>query len=119
LSGFVRGRKKLVCDYHDLSCSTKVFRAVFFGSVPYPSFLCIIKARKYWGVFTAMAGSLRFTPSFFTGHYREMINFCGRLSGRDTDRLEETGIAAACDIEGFYNGKINIAFTTGRSSAVC
>ncbi len=40
-----------------------------------------------------------FTASFFGGEYRQALSFCGSHSGRDCDKMKETGLIPA-EIEG-------------------
>ena len=43
-----------------------------------------------------------FTLSFFGGNYMKELTFCGRNSGRNTDKLKETGLIPVFDAEAPY-----------------
>jgi flavin reductase (DIM6/NTAB) family NADH-FMN oxidoreductase RutF len=34
-----------------------------------------------------------FTLSFFSDRYRDALNYCGTVSGRDTDKIKHTGLS--------------------------
>ena len=52
---------------------------------------CFIRPHRYSYEFMEKAGS--FTLSFFEEKYRSVLDFCGSHSGRDTDKVKETGIS--------------------------
>ena len=39
-----------------------------------------------------MEANKLFTISFFEENYRETLNFCGKVSGRQTDKIKSTGL---------------------------
>ncbi len=43
-----------------------------------------------------------FSLSFFGGEHMDELVFCGRNSGRNTDKLKETGLTAVYDLEAPY-----------------
>lgn len=43
-----------------------------------------------------------FSLSFFGGNYMKELTFCGRNSGRNTDKLKETGLIPVFDAEAPY-----------------
>lgn len=51
---------------------------------------CFIRPQRYTYEFMEKADF--FTLSFFEEKYRDMLDFCGSHSGRDTDKVKETGI---------------------------
>jgi len=55
----------------------------------------------------------RFTLSFFNEAYRKTLNFCGSHSGRDCDKVAETGLTP------FEVGEGEVAFEEARLILVC
>lgn len=51
---------------------------------------CMIRPTRY--TYEFINRSPRFTLSFFNEEYREALNFCGTHSGRDFDKVDETGL---------------------------
>lgn len=43
-----------------------------------------------------------FTISFFDPEYKDMLRLCGRISGRDCDKIKEAGLTLATDGEAVY-----------------
>lgn len=43
-----------------------------------------------------------FTVSFFDPEYKDRLRFCGRTSGRDCDKIKESGLTVATDGEAVY-----------------
>ncbi len=54
-----------------------------------------------------------YTLSFFTGEYRDALNYCGSRSGRDTDKMRETGLIAVETERG------NVTFRQARIVLEC
>jgi flavin reductase (DIM6/NTAB) family NADH-FMN oxidoreductase RutF len=54
-----------------------------------------------------------FTMSFFGDTNRENLNFCGTNSGRDVDKIAETGLTPLFDIENA------VYFKEARMAAIC
>jgi flavin reductase (DIM6/NTAB) family NADH-FMN oxidoreductase RutF len=52
--------------------------------------ICFIRPHRYTLEFANRYDY--FTLSFFGDQYREILNFCGTYSGRDTDKIKETGL---------------------------
>lgn len=52
----------------------------------------------------------RYTLSFFGEEYREALNICGSRSGRDTDKVKETGLTPANDDDVVYFGEAQTVF---------
>jgi flavin reductase (DIM6/NTAB) family NADH-FMN oxidoreductase RutF len=55
-----------------------------------PITICFIRPHRYTFVFAEESEG--FTLSFFPENYRKILNFCGSRSGRDTDKMKETGL---------------------------
>ncbi len=72
---------------------------------------CFIRPQRYTYEFMEKADS--FTLSFFEEKYRDMLDFCGVNSGRDTDKVKETGITPA-------GGKLStVYFSEARLVFIC
>ncbi len=72
---------------------------------------CFIRPQRYTYEFMEKADS--FTLSFFEEKYRGMLDFCGSNSGRDTDKVKETGITPA-------GGKLStVYFSEARLVFIC
>ncbi len=54
---------------------------------------CFVRPTRY--TYEFMERSENFTLSFFEERYRKALNFCGSHSGRDTDKVKETGLTPA------------------------
>ncbi|HOD13732.1 MAG TPA: flavin reductase family protein [Spirochaetota bacterium] len=54
--------------------------------------VCYIVIRPQRHTYTFLEKSQYFTLSFFHEKYREVLKFCGARSGRDVDKMKETGI---------------------------
>ena len=52
---------------------------------------CVIRPSRHTWKF--MEASPLFSLSFFDGSHRKALNFCGTRSGRDTDKVKETGLS--------------------------
>lgn len=55
-----------------------------------PVAFVFIRPQRYTHEFTEMAEGL--TLSFFTEDYRDALKLCGRVSGRDCDKIAEAGL---------------------------
>jgi flavin reductase (DIM6/NTAB) family NADH-FMN oxidoreductase RutF len=55
-----------------------------------PVCFCFIRPPRHTFQFMERGG--RFTLSFFAESYRESLNLCGTLSGRDTDKVARAGL---------------------------
>jgi flavin reductase (DIM6/NTAB) family NADH-FMN oxidoreductase RutF len=55
-----------------------------------PMAICFVRPQRYTLQFLEKAEF--FTLSFFTDEYRNALNFCGQKSGRNTDKIKETGL---------------------------
>lgn len=55
-----------------------------------PSVTAYIRQTRYTKEFLDQEGY--FTVSFFDEHYREALNLCGTVSGRDRDKIKEAGL---------------------------
>lgn len=54
---------------------------------------CVIRPHRY--TYTFIERSDYFTLSFFAEQHKEILEFCGKHSGKDTNKIEETGITPA------------------------
>jgi len=52
-------------------------------------FFCFIRPTRY--TYEFVERTQNFTLSFFADQYRRALSFCGSHSGRDTDKVKETG----------------------------
>ncbi len=76
-----------------------------------PVAICYIRPQRYTFEFAEKADY--YTLSFFTREYRKILNFCGSKSGRDYDKIKETGL------EPFVTEKGNIGFAQARLILEC
>jgi flavin reductase (DIM6/NTAB) family NADH-FMN oxidoreductase RutF len=53
--------------------------------------VCFIFVRPTRYTYEFTEGSEFFTLSFFTEEYRDALNYCGKYSGRDVDKIKECG----------------------------
>jgi len=51
---------------------------------------CVIRPHRYTYKFMEKSGF--FTLAFFEEKYREMLSFCGTKSGKDVNKVKETGL---------------------------
>jgi flavin reductase (DIM6/NTAB) family NADH-FMN oxidoreductase RutF len=54
--------------------------------------VAFIYVRPTRHTFQFMESADRFTLTFFNEEHRSILNFCGKRSGRDTDKIKETGL---------------------------
>jgi flavin reductase (DIM6/NTAB) family NADH-FMN oxidoreductase RutF len=64
---------------------------------------CVVRPTRY--TYNFMEKSDYFTLSFFTEAYRSVLNFCGTHSGRNTNKIEKTGLTPLTGSKGvpFYD----------------
>lgn len=55
-----------------------------------PVVFCFVRPHRY--TYKFMESNEYFTMSFFNENYRDALNFCGKKSGRDTDKMKSTGL---------------------------
>ncbi len=60
---------------------------------------CFIRPHRY--TFSFMEQCENFTLSFFEEQYRSVLEFCGMNSGRDVDKITETGLNPIRERSGF------------------
>ena len=60
-----------------------------------PVCLCVIRPQRYTREFVDEAD--RLTLSLLTDGHREALNLCGKLSGRDCDKITEAGLHTVTD----------------------
>lgn len=56
-----------------------------------PVAICYIRPQRYTLGFVEESGY--YTLSFFNKKYRSVLNYCGSKSGRDFDKIKETGLS--------------------------
>ena len=64
--------------------------------------VCFCVVRPVRHTFQFMESSDRFTLSFFDDRFRKALSFCGSHSGRDVDKVKETGLAPVFGEEGVF-----------------
>lgn len=65
--------------------------------------VCFVFVRPHRHTYKFMETNQHFTLSFFSEKYREILNFCGKNSGRDLDKISATGLTLASeDGQGVY-----------------
>jgi len=77
-----------------------------------PVVFIFIRPQRYTFEFTEMYPT--FVLSFFEKKHREILNYCGNHSGRDFDKIKETGLSAFQSPSGnvmFKEAKLNIECT--------
>ena len=55
-----------------------------------PVVFCFVRPVRHTYIFMEKSGY--FTASFFGKEYLEALNFCGKYSGRDVDKIKATGL---------------------------
>ena len=55
-----------------------------------PVVFCFVRPHRY--TYKFMEENEYFTMSFFHEDHRKALNICGKVSGRDTDKMKETGL---------------------------
>jgi len=55
-----------------------------------PVVFCFVRPQRY--TYKFMESNEFFTMSFFDESYREALNLCGKVSGRQTDKMKATGL---------------------------
>jgi flavin reductase (DIM6/NTAB) family NADH-FMN oxidoreductase RutF len=55
-----------------------------------PVAICFIRPHRFTHNFAVKAS--HFTLSFFDEEHRDILNFCGKYSGKDRDKIAETGL---------------------------
>ena len=73
-------------------------------------FTCYIRPNRYTYEFIEKNGT--FTASFFGEQFKKILAFCGSHSGRDCDKIKETGLVPA-EIDG------NVSFEQADMVFVC
>jgi len=76
-----------------------------------PIAVCFIRPQRYTFQFTEKYS--HYTLSFFDGQYREILDYCGTHSGRDIDKVRQTGLLPLETANG------NIAFSQARLVLEC
>ena len=69
---------------------------------------CFVRPTRY--TYGFLEKSDRFTLSFFADEYRNMLNFCGSRSGKDVDKVAETGLAPVFENGFVYYDQARLVF---------
>ncbi|HPS56605.1 MAG TPA: flavin reductase [Spirochaetota bacterium] len=75
--------------------------------------VCFIFIRPSRHTFSFLENNTAFTLSFFTEEYRSALKLCGAKSGRDIDKVKETGLTPVQSATG------NIYFSEARLVIEC
>ena len=72
--------------------------------------VCFVFVRPQRYTFDFMEKNDYFSLSFFGGEYKKELGICGSKSGRDIDKMEETGFTTVDfdDAVGYEQAKVNI-----------
>jgi flavin reductase (DIM6/NTAB) family NADH-FMN oxidoreductase RutF len=71
---------------------------------------CVIRPTRY--TYEFMEKSDRYTLTFLDEHYRDILTYCGSKSGRDVNKVTETGLTPVSTGDAVY-------FAEGRLVLVC
>lgn len=69
---------------------------------------CVVRPGRHTFQFMEAAGS--FTLSFFDEAFRDALTYCGSHSGRDKDKVMETGLTPVFDRESVYFEESRLVF---------
>jgi flavin reductase (DIM6/NTAB) family NADH-FMN oxidoreductase RutF len=72
---------------------------------------CFVRPTRY--TYRFMEKSRSFSLCFFDKRYRDTLNFCGTHSGKDTDKLKETGLTPV------GGEKSTVYFEEARLAVLC
>lgn len=75
--------------------------------------VAVIFVRPQRHTFGYVETASHFTLSFFDETYRDVLNYCGTHSGRDVDKMAETGLSPAPVDD------LGVIFTEARLAIVC
>ena len=64
-----------------------------------PVCFCFVRPQRYTHEFTEQGD--RLTLTFFGGEYKKELGYCGRVSGRDTDKVRDCGFTEVRDSDGY------------------
>ena len=72
--------------------------------------VCTVYIRPQRHTFSLIEKNERFSISFFDEKYREALRYCGRVSGRDTDKLSDMSLGTAdlCGVPVVREAKITL-----------
>ncbi|MCG6551977.1 MAG: flavin reductase family protein [Candidatus Magnetominusculus sp. LBB02] len=69
---------------------------------------CVVRPTRH--TYGFMEKSDTFSLSFFTPEYKKTLLFCGTHSGRDTDKMAETGLTPVEDVGTVYYNEARLVF---------
>lgn len=73
-----------------------------------PVAFSFIRPQRY--TYEFMEKNEHYTLSFFTEEYRDALNICGSRSGRDTDKVKETGLTPVDIGDAVYFDEASVVF---------
>lgn len=68
-----------------------------------PVAFVFVRPQRY--TYTFLENTDRFTLSFFGGGYRDALTLCGKVSGRDRDKISEAGLTPFSTNDGYTSFK--------------
>lgn len=74
-----------------------------------PVVTCYVRPQRY--TYDLLCDTDSFSLCFLGEQYREALQLCGRVSGRDCDKLAETGLTAALDLDTPYIEQSELVLT--------
>lgn len=81
----------LITAGDEAKCNTMTASWGFLGFLwNKPVAVCFVRPERY--TFDFIEKAENFTLSFFTEEHRKTLQFCGSQSGRDKDKIKETGL---------------------------
>jgi flavin reductase (DIM6/NTAB) family NADH-FMN oxidoreductase RutF len=69
---------------------------------------CVVRPTRH--TYSFLEASEFFTLSFFEDRYRDVLTYCGTKSGRDVDKIAQTGLSPAFDGNVIYFGEARLVF---------
>lgn len=93
-------------DYNTMTASWGAMGEIWGA----PSFHCFVRSNRY--TMEYLEKYEQFTASFFDAGYKPALKFCGTKSGRDVDKVQETGLIPV-NLDGA------VSFRQARSVIVC
>ena len=70
--------------------------------------LAFVRPQRY--TFEFLESNQYYSLSFFDAQYKKELGFCGKVSGRDTDKIKETGFTPLFDKDAPYFKESNLVF---------
>ncbi len=73
-----------------------------------PVLYCFIRPQRYTHQFSEEGN--RLSACFFPAAYHKVLSFCGKVSGRDTDKIRESGLTLFRTAAGVYYKEADLVF---------